>query len=80
MDPIDYQDAYYFSAPGDRVKYDSIDDVPQEILDDFEKLGIPLREQAALAGVAVDAVMDSVSRRDHVQGRAGQGRRHLLLL
>ncbi len=61
VDPIDYQDAYYFSAPGDRVKYDSIDDVPQEILDDFEKLGIPLREQAALAGVAVDAVMDSVS-------------------
>ena len=61
IDPIDYQDAYYFSAPGDRVKYDSIDDVPQEILDDFEKLGIPLREQAALAGVAVDAVMDSVS-------------------
>ena len=58
---IDYQDAYYYAAPGKKAKYDSIDDVPQEILDDFEKLGIPLREQAALAGVAVDAVMDSVS-------------------
>lgn len=61
MPAIDYQDAYYYAAPGKKAKYDSIEDVPQEILDDFEKLGIPLREQAALAGVAVDAVMDSVS-------------------
>ena len=58
---IDYQDAYYYAAPGSKAKYDSLDDVPEEILADFEKLGIPLREQAALAGVAVDAVMDSVS-------------------
>jgi len=58
---IDYQDAYYYAAPGSKAKYESLDDVPQEILDDFERLGIPLREQAALAGVAVDAVMDSVS-------------------
>ncbi|MEL7169304.1 MAG: Fe-S cluster assembly protein SufB, partial [Bacteroidota bacterium] len=58
---IDFQDAYYYAAPGKKPRYDSIDDVPPEILADFEKLGIPLREQAALAGVAVDAVMDSVS-------------------
>ncbi|MEM6289469.1 MAG: Fe-S cluster assembly protein SufB, partial [Bacteroidota bacterium] len=58
---VDYQDAYYYAAPGNKAKYDSLDDVPQEVLDDFERLGIPLREQAALAGVAVDAVMDSVS-------------------
>ena len=61
MPEIDFQDAYYFAAPGKKAKYDSIDDVPQEILDDFARLGIPLGEQAALAGVAVDAVMDSVS-------------------
>ncbi|MEL6445698.1 MAG: Fe-S cluster assembly protein SufB [Bacteroidota bacterium] len=58
---IDFQDAYYYAAPGKKPRYDSIDDVPPEILADFEKLGIPLREQATLAGVAVDAVMDSVS-------------------
>ena len=61
MPEIDFQDAYYFAAPGKKAKYDSLDDVPQEILDDFARLGIPLGEQAALAGVAVDAVMDSVS-------------------
>ena len=58
---LDFQDAYYFAAPGRKAKYDSIDDVPPEILADFARLGIPLGEQAALAGVAVDAVMDSVS-------------------
>ena len=58
---FDYQDAYYYAAPGKKARYDRIEDVPQEILDDFAKLGIPLGEQARLAGVAVDAVMDSVS-------------------
>jgi Fe-S cluster assembly protein SufB len=58
---FDYQDAYYYSAPGKKARYDSIDDVPPEVLADFAKLGIPLGEQARLAGVAVDAVMDSVS-------------------
>ncbi|MFW5955486.1 MAG: Fe-S cluster assembly protein SufB [Rhodothermales bacterium] len=51
----------YYAAPKQKAKYESIDDVPQEVLDTFAKLGIPLHEQAALAGVAVDAVMDSVS-------------------
>ena len=59
---IDYQDAYYYAAPkgyDDRPK--SLDEVDPELLETYEKLGIPLAEQAMLAGVAVDAVFDSVS-------------------
>ena len=59
---IDYQDACYYAAPktdADRPK--SLDEVDPELLRTYEKLGIPLREQEALAGVAVDAVFDSVS-------------------
>ena len=56
---IDLQDIRYFSQPKNRPK--SIEEVDPAILADFEKLGIPLKEQAALAGVAVDAVFDSVS-------------------
>src|SRR5690606_6916410 len=58
---LDFQDAYYYAAPGKKARYESLDEVPPEILADFERLGIPLGEQARLAGVAVDAVMDSVS-------------------
>jgi Fe-S cluster assembly protein SufB len=60
--PIDYQAACYYSAPRqakDRPK--SLDEVDPELLRTYEKLGIPLREREALAGVAVDAVFDSVS-------------------
>ncbi|MBB4286731.1 Fe-S cluster assembly protein SufB [Roseospira goensis] len=60
--PIDYQDAYYYAAP--KSKDDapkSLDEVDPELLRTYEKLGIPLREQEMLAGVAVDAVFDSVS-------------------
>ncbi|MEM6414013.1 MAG: Fe-S cluster assembly protein SufB [Pseudomonadota bacterium] len=49
---IDYQDAYYYAEPKSGAKYDSIDDVPAEILADFEKLGIPLKEAEVLLGVA----------------------------
>jgi Fe-S cluster assembly protein SufB len=59
---IDFQDISYFSAPkkkGDGPK--SLDEIDPEILDTYNKLGIPLEEQKALAGVAVDAVFDSVS-------------------
>jgi len=59
--PIDYQDAYYYSAPKKKPKLDSLDEVDPEILATYEKLGIPLEEQKMLAGVAVDAVFDSVS-------------------
>ena len=61
---IDYQDAYYYSAPKHRDGPESLDDVDPELLKTYEKLGIPLYEQEILAGVknvAVDAVFDSVS-------------------
>ena len=58
---IDYQDAYYFSAPKTTEAPKSLDEVDPELLRTYEKLGIPLREQEMLAGVAVDAVFDSVS-------------------
>ncbi len=74
---IDYQDAHYYAEPTGAAKYQTIDDVPKEILETYAKLGIPLREQEVLLGVegametaaaaretprvAVDAVFDSVS-------------------
>lgn len=59
--PINYQDIYYYAAPKSKNKPKSLDEVDPEILETFEKLGIPLSEREKLAGVAVDAVMDSVS-------------------
>ena len=59
IEPIDYQAISYYSAPKPKLK--SMDEVDPEVLKTFEKLGIPTSEQAALAGVAVDAVFDSVS-------------------
>ena len=62
IDPIDYQAISYYSAP--KSKDDapkSLDEVDPKLLETYEKLGIPLQERAALAGVAVDAVFDSVS-------------------
>jgi len=59
--PIDYQQIVYYSAPKSKKKYDSLDEVDPELLRTYEKLGIPLEEQKVLAGVAVDAVFDSVS-------------------
>ncbi len=59
--PIDYQSISYFAAPKSKPKLDSLDDVDPKLLETYEKLGIPLHEQMMLAGVAVDAVFDSVS-------------------
>src|SRR6516164_5382905 len=59
--PIDYQDLSYYSAPKKKAELKSLDEVDPEILDTYAKLGIPLHEQKLLAGVAVDAVFDSVS-------------------
>jgi Fe-S cluster assembly protein SufB len=59
--PIDYQDAYYYSAPKAKDRPKSLEEIDPELLRTYEKLGIPLREQERLAGVAVDAVFDSVS-------------------
>jgi Fe-S cluster assembly protein SufB len=60
-DPIDYQAISYYSAPKKKPQLESLDEVDPELRATFEKLGIPLEEQKLLAGVAVDAVFDSVS-------------------
>src|SRR5215212_8929329 len=58
---IDFQNISYYSAPKQKVKKQSLDEVDPELIKTFEKLGIPLSEQKMLANVAVDAVFDSVS-------------------
>src|ERR1700733_6198836 len=58
---IDYQGAYYYAAPKNTPLKQSLDEVDPKLLETYTKLGIPLSEQMALAGVAVDAVFDSVS-------------------
>ncbi len=59
--PIDYQSISYYAAPKNMPKLESLDDLDPEIKEAYDKLGIPLDEQKMLAGVAVDAVFDSVS-------------------
>src|SRR5690606_4987569 len=61
IDPIDFQAISYYSAPKKKPQLESLDQVDPEVVKTFEKLGIPLEEQKLLAGVAVDAVFDSVS-------------------
>ncbi|MXS82211.1 Fe-S cluster assembly protein SufB [Nitrosomonas oligotropha] len=58
---IDFQDISYYSAPKPKKKLASMDEVDPELLRTFEKLGVPMHERAALAGVAVDVIFDSVS-------------------
>jgi len=59
--PIDYQDVIYYSAPKNKAKLASLDDADPKLIETYQKLGIPLNEQKLLAGVAVDAIFDSVS-------------------
>ncbi len=61
MPEMDFQGISYYAEPKEKKKYDSLDQVDPELLETFAKLGIPLNEQKMLAGVAVDAVFDSVS-------------------
>ncbi|HNW72476.1 MAG TPA: Fe-S cluster assembly protein SufB [Bacteroidales bacterium] len=61
IDPIDFQDIIYYAAPKKKKDLESLDQVDPELLATFNKLGISLEEQKKLAGVAVDAVIDSVS-------------------
>ncbi|HEX4441301.1 MAG TPA: Fe-S cluster assembly protein SufB [Thermoanaerobaculia bacterium] len=71
--PIDYQSIVYYSAP--KAKKDapkSLDEVDPKLLETYEKLGIPLRERAKLAGVAVDAVFDSVSVATTFRGKLAE--------
>src|SRR4030095_7296270 len=60
-EPINYQDIIYYSAPKKKKVLNSLDEVDPEVKATFDKLGIPIEEQKLLAGVAVDAVFDSVS-------------------
>ena len=84
---IDFQDLYYYSAPKSTAGPKSLSEVDPELLETYAKLGIPLKEQAVLAGVegarvegrvAVDAVFDFVSVVTTFKEELGQGRRHLL--
>ncbi|MGD0710731.1 MAG: Fe-S cluster assembly protein SufB [Bacteroidales bacterium] len=59
--PINYQDIYFYAAPKPKKQVSNLEEVDPELLDTFEKLGISLNEQKMLTGVAVDAVMDSIS-------------------
>src|ERR1041384_2226293 len=59
--PINYQDLFYYSAPKAKATLNSLDEVDPEIRATFDKLGISLEEQKRLSGVAVDAIIDSVS-------------------
>jgi Fe-S cluster assembly protein SufB len=61
IQPIDYQDIIYYAAPRKKEGPKNLDDVDPELLKTFDKLGIPLHEQKMFSGMAVDAVMDSVS-------------------
>ncbi|HEX3940145.1 MAG TPA: Fe-S cluster assembly protein SufB [Acidobacteriaceae bacterium] len=70
--PIDYQNIYYYSAPKKKAGLNSLDELDPEILAAYEKLGIPLAEQKQLAGVAVDAVFDSVSVATTFKGKLAE--------
>jgi Fe-S cluster assembly protein SufB len=59
--PIDYQAISYYAAPKQKARPKSLDEVDPKLLETYEKLGVPLHERAKLAGVAIDAVFDSVS-------------------
>jgi len=72
INPIDFQEIIYYAAPRQKKKVSSIEDVDKELLDTFTKLGIPLMEQKRLAGVAVDAVFDSVSVATTFQEKLGK--------
>ncbi len=72
-DPIDYQAISYYSAPiQDKDRPQSLDEVDPKLLETYEKLGIPLEERAILAGVAVDAVFDSVSVATTFKAKLGE--------
>ncbi|MCY7351012.1 MAG: Fe-S cluster assembly protein SufB [Cytophagaceae bacterium] len=69
---IDYQNIIYYSAPKQKVVVNSLDDIDPELRATFEKLGISLKEQERLSGVAVDAVIDSVSIATTFKAKLGE--------
>ena len=68
----DFQEIIFYAAPKQKKKLDSLDEVDPEMLKTFEKLGIPIEEQKALSGVAVDFVMDSVSVKTSFKEKLGE--------
>jgi Fe-S cluster assembly protein SufB len=70
--PINYQDIVYYSAPKQKPSLTNLDEVDPELLRTYDKLGIPLQEQKMLAGVAVDAVFDSVSVATTFKGKLAE--------
>jgi Fe-S cluster assembly protein SufB len=70
--PINYQDIVYYSAPKQKPSLANLDEVDPELLRTYDKLGIPLQEQKMLAGVAVDAVFDSVSVATTFKGKLAE--------
>src|SRR6266540_573027 len=70
--PIDYQSVVYYSAPKTQKRPESLAEVDPKLLETYEKLGIPLHEQKLLAGVAVDAVFDSVSVATTFKGKLAE--------
>lgn len=70
--PIDYQDIIYYAAPKPKKQLESLDEIDPELLRTFERLGIPLEEQKMLSGVAVDAVLDSVSVKTTYKEKLGE--------
>ena len=80
MSRFDYDAISYYSAPKKKPQLASMDEVDPEVRKTFEKLGIPLDEQKLLAGVAVDAVFDSVSVATTFRAQAGGARHHLLFV
>ena len=79
--PIDYQEHHLLlRAEDERRGPKSLDEVDPELLETYEKLGIPLKEREMLAGVAVDAVFDSVSVATTFKDKLGQAGHHLLFV
>jgi len=70
--PIDFQDIIYYAAPKKKKQLNSLDEADPELIRTFERLGIPLEEQKVLAGVAVDAVLDSVSVKTTFKEKLGE--------
>ncbi|MCB0431175.1 MAG: Fe-S cluster assembly protein SufB [Flavobacteriales bacterium] len=70
--PVDYQDIIYYAAPKKKKELKSLDEVDPELLETFSKLGISLEEQKRLTGVAVDAVIDSVSVKTTFKEKLGE--------
>ena len=77
FDPINYQDIIYYSAPKKKKVLNSLDEVDPEVRATFDKLGIPIHEQKIFAGVAVDAVFDSVSVATTFREKLGEHGDHL---